>query len=77
MAFYEKFTALKKELENVGHSVIAPELEFETKGDDTSVGAFLIEMVGLMPFHQTMKFGKRKEKLSTLTLEKLIIVNVF
>ncbi len=32
MSFYSQFSELKQKLEEMGHTVIAPELEFETKG---------------------------------------------
>ena len=45
MAFYEKFVELKVQLENVGHIVYAPELEFETQGKDTSMAYLYTDAV--------------------------------
>ena len=71
MAFYEKFTALKKELESVGHSVIAPELEFETKGDDTSVGAFFDRNGGVDAFPPDHEVWKKKGKAINTHFRKI------
>lgn len=50
MAFYHQFTELKRELELLGHTVVAPELEFETSKNDTSVGAFFDSHGGVDAF---------------------------
>ncbi|KKR79309.1 MAG: hypothetical protein UU24_C0012G0019 [Candidatus Nomurabacteria bacterium GW2011_GWA2_40_9] len=71
MAFYEKFTALKKELESVGHSVIAPELEFETKRDDTSVGAFFDRNGGVDAFPLDHEVWKKKGKAINAHFRKI------
>lgn len=58
MAFYHQFQDLKKELEKMGHTVIAPELEFETKDGDTSVGSFFDRNGGVdafLPHHDVWK----------------------
>ncbi len=50
MAFYSQFQILKKELEEQGHQVLAPELEFETNEEDTSVGRFFEKNGGVYSF---------------------------
>lgn len=50
MAFYHQFQELKKALEADGHQVLAPELEFETNEDDTSVGRFFEQNGGVEAF---------------------------
>lgn len=71
MAFYNQFTALKVELEKLGHSVIAPELEFETKGDDTSVGAFFDRNGGVDAFPPDHEVWKKKGKAITTHFRKI------
>ena len=71
MAFYQKFLAIKQELENIGHSVIAPELEFETKGDDTSVGAFFDRNGGVDAFPPDHDVWKKKGKAITAHFKKI------
>lgn len=61
MAFYQKFIILKKELDNLGHSVITPELEFEVKGDDTSVGGFFDRNGGVDAFPPEHEVWKKRE----------------
>ena len=71
MAFYEKFTVIKKELEEMGHSVMAPELEFERKGDDTSVGGFFDRNGGVEAFSADHEVWKKKGKAITKHFRKI------
>jgi nucleoside 2-deoxyribosyltransferase len=71
MAFYNQFTELKKLLVEAGHSVIAPELEFETKGDDTSVGAFFDRNGGVDAFPPNHDIWKKKGKAITAHFRKI------
>ena len=71
MAFYQKFTALKNELEKVGHFVIAPELEFETKGDDTSVGTFFDRNGGVDTFPPEHDVLEKKGKAISSHFRKI------
>ncbi len=71
MAFYNQYTELKKLLEETGHSVIAPELEFETKGDDTSVGAFFDRNGGVDAFPPDHDIWKKKGKAITAHFRKI------
>ena len=40
MSAHHQFMSIKEELENVGHQVLAPDVEFEMTGNDTPVGAY-------------------------------------
>jgi len=61
MSAYAKFTALKKELEELGHTVLAPELEFETKDtEDTSVGRYFETHGGIDAFPPEHEVWKKK-----------------
>jgi nucleoside 2-deoxyribosyltransferase len=61
MAFYEKYMALKSLLENQGHTVIAPQLEFMDKGSvDTSNSAFFDAHGGISAFPPEHEFWKKK-----------------
>lgn len=71
MAFYHQFSELKKKLEEAGHSVVAPELEFETKGDDTSVGAFFDRNGGVDAFPPDHDVWKKKSKAITAHFRKI------
>lgn len=71
MAFYEKFMIIKKQLEDLGHLVIAPELEFETKGDDTSIGAFFDRNGGVDAFPADHEVWKKKGKAITAHFRKI------
>lgn len=50
MAFYKQFCDIKEQLEKLGHTVLAPDVEFEIKGDDTSVGAYFDRHGGVDAF---------------------------
>ena len=52
MAFYKDFIKLKKDLEEIGHIVLVPELEFETNSEDTSVGFFFEQNGGVKSFEK-------------------------
>ena len=54
--------ALKEELEALGHSVVAPDVEFEMKGDDTSVGAYFARNGGIDAFPPDHDVWKKKGK---------------
>jgi hypothetical protein len=60
MAFYEKFNLLKIELEKMGYEVITPPLEFESKGEDTSVETYINELGGIENLPLDHEFWKRK-----------------
>ena len=71
MAFYEKFMGVKRQLEEIGHTVIAPELEFETKGDDTSVGSFFDRNGGIDAFPPDHEVWRKKGKAITRHFRKI------
>lgn len=71
MSFYNQFSELKKELENIGHIVLAPELEFETEGDDTSVGGFFDRNGGVDAFPQDHEVWQKKGKAITAHFKKI------
>jgi hypothetical protein len=71
MAFYEKFIVLKRELEELGHTVSFPELEFETARDDTSVGAFFDRNGGIDAFSAEHEVWKKKGKAITTHFRKI------
>ena len=71
MAFYDQFSALKTQLENEGHTVIAPELEFETAGDDTSVGAFFDRNGGVDAFPPDHEVWEKKGRAITAHFRKI------
>lgn len=60
MSAYKLFMALKTDLEKVGHTVLVPEIEFEMKGDDTSVGAFFDRSGGVDAFPPNHEVWERK-----------------
>ncbi len=61
MAFYEKYMGLKSELEERGHTVVAPQLEFMDKGSaDTSNSAFFEKHGGISAFPPEHEFWKKK-----------------
>lgn len=71
MAFYNQFSEIKKKLEEMGHAVVAPELEFETKGDDTSVGAFFDRNGGVDAFPPDHEIWKRKGRAISAHFRKI------
>lgn len=71
MAFDQKFMVVKTQLEDLGNTVIAPELEFETKGDDTSVGAFFDRNGGIDAFPADHEVWKKKGKAITAHFRKI------
>ena len=71
MAFYKQFSELKKELEKMGHTVLAPEIEFETKGDDTSVGAFFDSHGGVDAFPPDHEVWKKKGRAILTHFQKI------
>ena len=50
MAFYEQFLLLREELEKMGHTVLAPDLEFQVADDKTSIGHFFERHGGVDAF---------------------------
>lgn len=60
MSGYKKFMELKVELENLGHIVLPPEIEFEMKGDDTPVGAYFDRNGGIDAFPFDHEIWKKK-----------------
>src|SRR3989344_2155587 len=71
MAFYTKFKAIQKELEEIGHEVITPELEFETKDSDTSVGSFFDRNGGVDAFPPDHDVWKKKGKAISAHFKKI------
>jgi len=71
MAFYNQFSELKRKLEEMGHTVVAPELEFETKDDDTSVGSFFDRNGGVDAFPPDHDVWKKKGKAITAHFRKI------
>lgn len=71
MAFYHQFTELRGELEKFGHSVVAPELEFGTRGDDTSVGAFFDSHGGVDAFPPEHEVWVKKGAAITAHFKKI------
>lgn len=72
MAFYDKFSILKSELEDMGHVVIAPELEFEREGEDTSVGSFFDRNGGVEAFPPDHEVWKKKGKAISAHFNKIL-----
>ncbi len=61
MSAYKKFMNLKQELEELGHTVLTPELEFETKDtEDTSVGYYFDIHGGIDAFPPEHDVWKKK-----------------
>ncbi|MDO8668670.1 MAG: hypothetical protein Q7K65_00040 [Candidatus Buchananbacteria bacterium] len=71
MSFYNQFSKLKKELEEMGHMVVAPELEFETNGDDTSNGGFFDRNGGVDAFPPDHDVWKKKGRAITAHFRKI------
>jgi nucleoside 2-deoxyribosyltransferase len=71
MAFYDRFSELKKTLEKMGYTVLAPELEFETTGDDTSVGGFLERGGGIDAFPPEHEVWKKKGRAIMAHFKKI------
>ena len=60
MSGYARFMELKEVLENENHIVLHPEVEFEMKGDDTSVGAYFERNGGIDAFPPEHEVWKKK-----------------
>lgn len=60
MSGYKQFMALREELEQLGHVVLTPELEFETVGDDTSIGSYFERNGGIDEFPPDHYVWKKK-----------------
>lgn len=60
MSGYKKFMALKEDLKKLGHDVLHPNVEFEMKGDDTSVGAYFDRNGGIDSFPPDHDVWKQK-----------------
>lgn len=71
MSGYKKFISLKDELEKMGHIVHCPEIEFETKGDDTSVGAYFDQHGGIDVFPPGHDVWKKKGEAITKHFRKI------
>lgn len=63
--------ALKEELEKNGHTVLAPDVEFEMKGDDTSVGAYFDRNGGVDAFPPDHEVWKKKGDAITKHFRKI------
>ncbi len=71
MSGYKKFMTLKEELEHRGHNVLYPDIEFEMKGDDTSVGAFFDRNGGVDVFPPEHNVWKKKGEAITKHFRKI------
>lgn len=71
MAFYKQFRAIKGELEKLGHAVLAPDVEFEIKGDDTSIGAYFDRHGGVDAFPLGHDVWKKKGDAITKHFRKI------
>ena len=71
MSGYKKFMALKQELEKLGHVVLHPNVEFEMKGDDTSVGAYFDRNGGVDAFPPDHEVWKQKGDAITKHFRKI------
>lgn len=71
MAFYNQFADLTKKLEMLGHTVLAPELEFKTDGDDTSVGRYFEQHGGVDAFPPDHDVWKKKGKAITTHFKRI------
>lgn len=63
--------ALKEELEKNGHTVLVPDVEFEMKGDDTSVGAYFDRNGGVDAFPPDHEVWKKKGDAITKHFRKI------
>lgn len=71
MAFYRQFCEVKEQLEKLGHTVLAPDVEFEMKGDDTSVGAYFDRNGGVDAFPPDHEVWKKKGDAITKHFRKI------
>lgn len=71
MAFYRQFLELKPKLEELGHEVLHPELEFEPQGDDTSVGHYFDTHGGVDAFPPDHEVWKKKGRAITAHFRKI------
>lgn len=71
MTFYEQFNEIKKELEDLGHSVVVPELEFETVDDDAPPGTFFDRNGGADSFPPNHEVWIKKGKAMTAHFRKI------
>lgn len=71
MSGYRKFIELKSVLEKEGHTVLHPEMEFEMKGDDTSVGAYFDRNGGINAFPLDHDVWKKKGEAITKHFRKI------
>jgi nucleoside 2-deoxyribosyltransferase len=71
MSGYKKFMELKMELEKEGHMVLHPDIEFEMKGDDTSVGAYFDRNGGIDAFPPEHDVWKKKGEAITKHFRKI------
>lgn len=71
MAFYRQFMDVKAQLELLGHEVIAPELEFESEGEDTSVGGFFDRHGGVDSFPPDHEVWKKKGRAIRAHFKKI------
>ena len=71
MAFYHQVLDLKKELEALGHTVLAPELEFEVVEGDTSVGGYFERSGGMDAFPPEHEAWKKKARAIDVHFRKI------
>lgn len=71
MAFYNQFVEVKKDLEELGHVVLIPELEFSIQGNDTSVGGFFDRNGGVDAFPPEHDVWKKKGKAILAHFKKI------
>ena len=60
MSGYSKFMILKEDLERLGHVVLHPDIEFEMKGDNVSVGTYFDRNGGVDAFSPDHDVWKQK-----------------
>lgn len=71
MTFCEKFLLVKKQLEEIGHVVIAPELLCEANGDSISIGTFVDSNGGADAFPPDHEIWKKKSNAITDHFRKI------
>lgn len=71
MAFYEKFMGVKRQLEEMGHFIVAPELLCEANGDSISIGTFIASNGGVNAFPLGHDIWKKKSNAITEHFRKI------
>lgn len=71
MAFYKQFCEVKEQLEKLGHTVLVPDVEFEIKGDDASIGAYFDRQGGVNAFPPEHEIWEKKGSAITKHFRKI------